>query len=266
MVDRVDALYIYGGPEIEQLLEILPDPTDDQVSVPDYVKASNETVNDFHKNVHKLHNHFSTMVNKDSARCKFDGLTQGDQSMATFYVSLKQQAEKCRFPDADDAIRSKILQTMVDKRLRREAMLKEFSLTKILQEAANREDVERQAKEMEKMSLKEDIKQVYTQRKQKKFPRGKQTRQPTKSSPVHKCTNQPHESRHPTVHIVAHHMEDLAPVVQHQGKHATSVNVGDISQVYATALGKKVRYNRQGIWAEKLQITTTNQTKNLHLH
>ena len=187
----MDALYIYGGPEIEQLLETLPDPTDDQVSVPDYVKASNETANDFHKNVHKLHNHFSTMVNKDSARCKFDGLTQGDQSMATFYVSLKQQAEKCRFPDADDAIRSKILQTMVDKRLRREAMLKEYSLTKTLQEAANHEDMERQAKEMAKMSLKEDVKQVYTQRKQKKFSRGKQTRQPNKvqsSAQVYKPT------------------------------------------------------------------------------
>ena len=39
---------------------------------------------------------------------------------------------------------------MNDKRLRREAMLKEYDLTNLLKHAANKEDVERQVANMEK--------------------------------------------------------------------------------------------------------------------
>ena len=54
------------------------------------------------------------MVNKDSACSRFDIMTQGDLTMAEYYVSLKQQAAKCKFPDEDDAVRTKIIQTMRD--------------------------------------------------------------------------------------------------------------------------------------------------------
>ena len=94
----------------------LPDIADAEVTVPE-----GEEINDFHRAIAKLNNHFTPMLNKDSARSVFEQMTQGDQTMAKYYVALKKQAEKCKFPDADDSIRSKILQTMNDKKLRREA-------------------------------------------------------------------------------------------------------------------------------------------------
>ena len=112
----------------------------------------------------KLNNHFTPMLNKDSARSVFEQMTQGDQTMAKYYVALKKQAEKCKFPDADDSIRSKILQTMNDKKLRREAMLREYDLSNLLKHAANKEDVERQAASMEKAAT-EQVNRVYEQRK-----------------------------------------------------------------------------------------------------
>ena len=110
--DKLDALAIYGGEEIEELTDNLPDIADAEVTVPE-----GEEINDFHCAMAKLNNHFTPMLNKDSARSVFEQMTQGDQTMAKYYVSLKKQAEKCKFPDADDSIRSKILQTMNDKKL-----------------------------------------------------------------------------------------------------------------------------------------------------
>ena len=52
------------------------------------------------------------MVNKDSAHSRFDTMTRDDLAMAEYYVSLKQQAAKCKFSDEDDAVRTKIIQTM----------------------------------------------------------------------------------------------------------------------------------------------------------
>ena len=186
--DQVDALYIYGGPELEQLLDNLPDPadTDSDTCLPEYIRGSGDAVNEYHKAVYKLNKHFITVVNKDSARSRIDTMTQGDVTMAEYYVSLKQQAAKCKFPDEDDAVRMKIIQTMRDKKLRREAMLKNISLTAILSDAANREDVECQAKEMEQMSLKpETVKQVYEKRRPgcQKFKPHKARFQPGQTKP-----------------------------------------------------------------------------------
>ena len=119
--DKVDALYIYEGPELEPPLDNSPDPADTGIThtcLPEYIRGSGDAVNEYHK------------------------------------LSLKQEAAKCKFPDEDDAVRMKIFPTMCDKKLRREAMLKNLSLTAILSDAANREDVEHQAKEMEQMSQK----------------------------------------------------------------------------------------------------------------
>ena len=172
--DKLDALFIYGGHDIENLLETLPDPTGENVVVPEYARAEGEAINEYHIQVAKLHAYFCTSANKDSARAKFDTMTQGDKLMSQYHVDLRKQEEKCKFPDIDDAIRSKILQTMTDKKLRREAMLKSFNLMKLLQEAGNRKDVERQAREIEKIHISEDVHQIYSRRrsqnsKSKKF-------------------------------------------------------------------------------------------------
>ena len=155
--DKLDTLAIYGGEEIEELTDNLPDIADAEVTVPE-----GEEINEFHRAMAKLNNHFTPMLNKDNVRSVFEQMTQGDQTMAKYYVALKKQAEKCKFPDADDSIRSKILQTMNDKKLRREAMLRKYDLSNLLKHAANKEDVERQAASMEKAAT-EQVNRVYEQ-------------------------------------------------------------------------------------------------------
>ena len=186
--DKLDALSIYGGEDIDELVDNLPQIPDEQVTV-----DANEQINDFHRAIAKLDHHFTPMLNKDSARSVFEQMTQGDLTMAKYYVALKKQAEKCQFADADDAIRSKILQSMNDKRLRREAMLKSYDLSSLLRHAANKEDVERQAASMEKTAS-EQVNKVYEQRKiqsksHRKYrpppnkseqPQGRQNRKPAK--------------------------------------------------------------------------------------
>ena len=53
---------------------------------------------------------------------------------------------------------------MKDKKLRREAMLREYDLSNLLKHAANKEDVERQAASMEKAAT-EQVNRLYEQRK-----------------------------------------------------------------------------------------------------
>ena len=114
--DKLDALSIYGGEEIETLIETLLDPEGGDVTLPANVKPATEGVNEYHNE------HVMTMVNKDSARSKFDCITQGDRTVEQYFVELRKQADRCQFADRDDSIRTKILQTMNDKQLRREAM------------------------------------------------------------------------------------------------------------------------------------------------
>ena len=111
------------------MIETLPDPDDGDVTLPADVKPATEAVKEYHRQVFKLNEHFKTMVNKDSARSKFDCLTQGDRTVAQYFVELRKQADRCQFADRDDSIRTKILQTMNDKQLRREAMLNVYLST-----------------------------------------------------------------------------------------------------------------------------------------
>ena len=104
---------IYGGEEIE--------PDDGDVTLPADVKLATEADNEYHRQVFKLNEHFKTMVNNGSARSKFDCMTLGDRIVAPYYAELRKQADICTFADRDDSIRTKIIQTMNDKQLRREA-------------------------------------------------------------------------------------------------------------------------------------------------
>ena len=105
----------YGGPELEQLLDNLPDPADTDITdtcLPEYIRGSGDAVNEYHKVVYKLNKHFITLVNKGSAHSRFDTMTRDDLTMAEYYVSLKQQAAKCKFTNEDDVVRTKIIHTM----------------------------------------------------------------------------------------------------------------------------------------------------------
>ena len=136
-----NTLHIYGGEQIRELIESLE-------SVP--TPSSAEPLNEYDKIISKLDNHFIPMVNPDSARSKLEKMSQkDDESVAQYHVRLRLQVAKCGFTDPDDVIRSKILQTMRDKKLRREAMVKRYTLQQLLEHAANKEDVDRQAQDME---------------------------------------------------------------------------------------------------------------------
>lgn len=115
--DRVDALHICGGERIRELIESLRD-------VPLASPPNSGEQNGFDKTIAKLDNHFMTMVNPDCARSKLDKMCQmKGESIAQYHVRLRLQVAKCSFADPDDVIRSKILQTMGDKKLRREPMV-----------------------------------------------------------------------------------------------------------------------------------------------
>lgn len=139
--DRIDALYIYGGEQIWELIETLE-------SVP--TPSSAEQSNEYKKIIAKLDNHFIPMVNPDCTRSKLEKMCQNEgESVAQYHVRLRLQVAKCAFTDPDDAVRSKILQSMRNKKLHREAMVKRYTLWQLLEHAANKEDIDRQAKGME---------------------------------------------------------------------------------------------------------------------
>ena len=90
------------------------------------------------------------MVNPDCARSKLEKMRQNEgEWVAQYHLRLRLQVAKCSFTDPDDVIRSKILQTMRDKKLRREAMVKRYTLQQLLEHVANKEDIDRQAQKME---------------------------------------------------------------------------------------------------------------------
>ena len=83
--DKLEALLIYGGEDIDELVDNLLQLPDEQVTV-----DANEQVNDFHRAIANLDNHFTSMLNKDSANSVFEKLTQGDLTMAKYYAALKK--------------------------------------------------------------------------------------------------------------------------------------------------------------------------------
>jgi len=171
--DKVDAISIYGGERVRELIELLPNRPAPQ----DVVRTEYEEI------IAKLDHYFQPSVNSDSARARLDKLQQMEnETMAQYYVRLRKIAADCAFPDRDDAIRSKILNTMRDKKLRREAMVKNYSLSDLLKNAATKEDVDRQAKQIEGETRQvETTKRVYA--KSKYPPKPKETSQPRKDVP-----------------------------------------------------------------------------------
>ena len=138
--DCVYAINIYGGEQIWEPIEVLPD-----VPTPSIAEPTK-----YEKIIAKLNNHFTPMVNKDSAHSKLNKMHQNEgESVAQYYVQLRKQALKFQFADMDDAIRSKLLHTLRDSKLRCKAMVKSYSLVNLLKHASSKENVDRQASSME---------------------------------------------------------------------------------------------------------------------
>ena len=153
------------------------------------------------------------MVNPDCARSKLDKMCQmKGESIAQYHVRLRLQVAKCSFADPDDAIRSKILQTMSDKKLRREAMVKRYTLQQLLEHAANKKDIDRQAQDMEKVLTSETVpvNRVHERRPQSsKGQRHKKKAPPNRRKTMGTCAN--------TVNST---MRDHDPSAQPPEKHA----------------------------------------------
>ena len=162
--DCVDALHIYGGEQIRELIESL-----ENVPTP----SSAESLNEYKKIIAKLDNHFIHMVHPDCARNKLEKMRQNEgESVAQYHVRLRLQVTKCSFTDPDDVIQSKSLQTMRDKKLRREAMVKRYTQQQLLEHAANKKDIDRQAQHMEETlpsvpSARNQVNKVHQKRHQK---------------------------------------------------------------------------------------------------
>ena len=158
--DKVDAIQIYGGELLGELIETV-------TNRPPQEGPRNE----FEEILAKLDHYFTPMVNSDGARSKLEKMAQREgESLAQYYVRIRMQAAKCNFADIDDAIWSKLLQTMRDGKLRREAMTKRYTLAQLLEHTANKEDIDRQAQTMENAN---EVKRVYVKNRYPPAPKGR---------------------------------------------------------------------------------------------
>lgn len=101
---------MYGSELVRELVNTLQD-----VLVPEEVEHD-----DFDKIIAKLDSYFIPLINLDSFHSKFAKMyQQHGESIAQYYVRLRNWAYKCGIVDLSDVIQCTILQTMIDGRLRR---------------------------------------------------------------------------------------------------------------------------------------------------
>ena len=99
--DKIDALNIYGGDMVVDLIEHLPDVTP---------PVGQDDPSAYDKVINKLNNHFKPMSNPLHAEYKFSKLVQNKtESLAQYYVRVKEAASRCEFHDPDAQIHSHIL-------------------------------------------------------------------------------------------------------------------------------------------------------------
>ena len=136
---KKDGLIIYGGPQIADLEESLPD------------LPPQESEDVYSRFIRKLDRNFLPRKNKDYARFQFGNLSQEtDESMAKYYARLREIAKKCEFNDEDDAIRDHLIKTMNTNRIRVKTIRNNWTLSQILDEAAVEEESTAQAHEIDK--------------------------------------------------------------------------------------------------------------------
>ena len=85
---KKDGLIIYGGQEITDLDDSIPDP------------ILEGEQNEYTRLIAKLDQHFLPKKNKDYARFKLGNLVQqDDEPMATYYARIREIAQKCSYTD-----------------------------------------------------------------------------------------------------------------------------------------------------------------------
>ena len=136
---KKDGLIIYGGSQIADLEDSLPD-----------LPAENEGEDVYSRFLRKLDRNFLPRKNKDYARFQFGNLKQEiEESMAKYYTRLWEIAKKCELTNEDDAIRDHLIKTMTNSRLRVKTIRNNWTLSQILDEATIEEESTAQANEID---------------------------------------------------------------------------------------------------------------------
>lgn len=133
-----DGLIIYGGSQIADLEESLPD------------LPPQESEDAYSRFIRKLDRNFLPRKNKDYSRFQFRNLAQeADESMAKHYARLCDIAKKCEFNDEDDAIRDYLIKTMNTNRIQVKTIRSNWTPSQILDGAAVEEESTAQAHEID---------------------------------------------------------------------------------------------------------------------
>ena len=152
---KKDGLIIYGGQEIADLDDSIPDP------------ILEGEQNEYTRLIAKLDQHFLPKKNKDYARFKLGNLVQqDDQPMATYYARIREVAKKCSYTDENDAIQDHLIKTMRNNVIRVKAIRNNWTLQEILDESAIYEQAQLQAREIkQKLDATESSQRVNTPNK-----------------------------------------------------------------------------------------------------
>ena len=134
---KKDGLIIYGGQEIADLDDSIPDP------------ILEGEQNEYTRLIAKLDQHFLPKKNKDYARFKLGNLVQQDEEpMTTYYARIREIAQKCSYTDENDAIPDHLIKTMRNNVIRVKAIRHNWTLREILDESAIYEQAQLQAREI----------------------------------------------------------------------------------------------------------------------
>lgn len=115
-------------------------------------KTLTDTGNDYKTAKTKLQEHFRPQVNVEYEKAKFRSMRQlAGESLAAYHTRLKQQATNCQFANGtlDNELKSHIIQTTTDNKLRRKGLRETLTLTQVLTEGRNNELSDLQGREME---------------------------------------------------------------------------------------------------------------------
>ena len=133
---KKDGLLIYGGEDLIDIEDSLPDP------------PTQENDDAYKILIRKIDNHFMPKKNKDFARFQMSELKQQNhERLADYYAKLREISRKCEYGDHEnDAIRDHLIRTMLNHRIRSKAIRENWNLDRILNETALEEETEQQAK------------------------------------------------------------------------------------------------------------------------
>jgi len=117
----------------------------------DEFKTIPETGDTYDTAIQKLKDHFKPQINQEYEKAKFRTMRQQpSEQLGAYHTRLRQQALSCSFGGLlDSEIKSHIIQTTTDGKLRKKGLREEMTLSAVLKEGRNNELSSAQNREME---------------------------------------------------------------------------------------------------------------------